>query len=878
VLAALLPASADAHAFLIRSDPQAGSRLASSPHTLTLYFSEPFVRGSERIGIRRVGGAVLELAAGEGDGAVIRQPLPTGLRGVFVVSWRVLSDDGHISLGEFAFAVGAGGALPASVSSSSDGSSWSDVAASWLFFLGLALALGGVVSERLIWRRVRVRTVAVSPAPAGAGVALAALGSVWLLLLVAGAERGRGFSAGLSTGAIRDAIGQRPGALTLATLAAVVAATPLLFSRRTRVVAAVPLGAAVVATALRGHSGTANDWWASTADVVHLVGAALWIGALAHLVLVLTRSRERSELVAAAARTYSRLALPTVLVVLASGIVTAIPEFRNLAAVTSSSYGRTLLIKAGLIGAALLFAMAARRRALPTNPHPRWRLLRRLTGAESAALVGVLVAVAVLVNSPPPRSGAASALPDLGPAPLGPAVRLADLAGQLVVGVAATKGELQFTIAPPSDQPKESVKLTAGAVEPGGRALDLYPRPCGQECFTIRHTLDPGRNVITVHVSSNVWRGGDAKFVLRWPLAPERPALLSRVAVAMRSLRTLQVTEAVTSGPGSGTPAGTYQLSGRQFMETEEFGGGGVDVRVLGREDGLTELAFALPGSSIWYRMWIDRRYRLRREQILDPGHLIRRTFSYNGRAAASAPSTTTAGPTAQPPTSSLAGAPPAPPAGAVVLGREDGDLAVGLAATTDARELELQTSMIGPDGKGVSALTVHYRLRTSAGEQSVAATLCGSGCYRAFVPSLGRPRSLVVDVSGGGHAPASLAFALPARWPAPHASALLRRATATWLHLHSLVIAERLGSDPTHVLHTRYELAAPDKLSYQISGGADAVIIGNRRWDRLPGQAWKESSTTRLTVPALQWARATNVHLLGSPTVGGRPVWLISF
>jgi hypothetical protein len=122
------------------------------------------------------------------------------------------------------------------------------------------------------------------------------------------------------------------------------------------------------------------------------------------------------------------------------------------------------------------------------------------------------------------------------------------------------------------------------------------------------------------------------------------------------------------------------------------------------------------------------------------------------------------------------------------------------------------------------------------------------------------------------------LTFSLPAAWPAPDASTLLRRATATWRSLRSLVITERLGSDPTHVLHTRYKLAAPDKLSYQIVGGADAVIIGSRRWDRQPGQAWKESPAPPLVEPALQWARATNVHLLGTATLAGRPVWLISF
>jgi len=85
--------------------------LTKGPTALTLYFSEPFVDGSERVSVRRVGGANVELSAPTSESARVRQPLPA-LRGVYVVHWRVLSDDGHISLGEFAFAVGSSAVLP----------------------------------------------------------------------------------------------------------------------------------------------------------------------------------------------------------------------------------------------------------------------------------------------------------------------------------------------------------------------------------------------------------------------------------------------------------------------------------------------------------------------------------------------------------------------------------------------------------------------------------------------------------------------------------------------------------------------------------------------------------------------------------------------
>src|SRR5712691_11617388 len=141
VIALTVPVAASAHSFLIRSDPANGARLAAAPKTMTLYFSEPFVSGSEQVTLRHFNGAAVVLGKPQSRGAEISQPLPRGLRGVFVVSWRVLSDDGHISLGEFAFAVGGAGAVPTVAATSS--TRWSEVTASWLVFVGIALAFGG---------------------------------------------------------------------------------------------------------------------------------------------------------------------------------------------------------------------------------------------------------------------------------------------------------------------------------------------------------------------------------------------------------------------------------------------------------------------------------------------------------------------------------------------------------------------------------------------------------------------------------------------------------------------------------------------------------------------------------------------------------------
>src|SRR5206468_1882764 len=97
----------------------------------------------------------------------------------------------------------------------------------------------------------------------------------------------------------------------------------------------------------------------------------------------------------------------------------------------------------------------------------------------------------------------------------GPALRLADLAGHLVVGVAAGHDELQFTIVAPGETPVDAT-LTAEAKR-GGRDIDLFPRSCGPGCFFIRYRLAPGITKIVAKVAADGWQGGTASFDLRWP-------------------------------------------------------------------------------------------------------------------------------------------------------------------------------------------------------------------------------------------------------------------------------------------------------------------------------------------------------------------------
>lgn len=860
LVAALLPAAAAAHAILIHSDPSAGARLTAPPDHITLRFDEAYVAGSERVSLRKADGTIVPLPRVSGSGAQVVQPLPTGLRGVFVVSWSLLSDDGHLVAGDFAFSVGAPSAVLPAATTSAGSPRRSEVVTSWLFFVGLAVAFGGILAERLVWRRPPVR----APALLGIGVALAATAVFYVLLSRDRAAGGLG--AALHPGALGDVAQSRPGGLTLGVAASLVVAAVLAAGERMRVAALVPLAAAGTLVAVRGHAGTSGDWWAPVAETVHLLAAAAWAGALAHLVLVLLRAPNARSRDAIPVRRYADLALPTVLVVLGTGVLSALAELRNLDALVDSGYGRTLLVKGALVVCALAFALGSRLFALHDNPGIDVPLLRRLTLGELGLVVAILAAAGVLVNLGPPRTAAAVAAPTaLAPGTAdGPAIRLAGFAGRVAVGLAATDDELRFLLMPPHGRSPSGFELTADAVAPGGKAATLYPRSCGAGCFSIRYALRPGTTSVTATVASPTFPAARVRFAVPGPVGGDRPRLLRRLERALRKTKSVVVVERLSAGSGSPHSTSTFHLTGPGFLAADAVESP-TDVRVLGRGGGLTELSFASGDGRAWYRAWIDPHDRLRRERIVRAGLLSERALSYpSGAARAIGP-----GPVAK---RSI-------PTGPFVLAHEDDDLAIGLAARPDgAGKLALTVTALGPDGDGASGLGVDVRLRSGIASTARAKS-CGPGCYEASARLTGRPRSAELEIRRLGHAPSTVRFPFPSRWPPPAATELAARATKVFASLRTLTIDEHLGSDASNVLHTIWRLNAPDRLTYTTDDGSEAVVIGSRRWDRAAGGSWVESSQQPLRQPTPTWGAAPpHATLLGRGSVHGRSVWRISF
>jgi copper resistance protein D len=182
--------------------------------------------------------------------------------------------------------------------------------------------------------------------------------------------------------------------------------------------AALLLAAAFAAAlAFAGHAAAGDGIEGAihlTADVLHLIAAAAWVGALVPLALVLAAAKGAAGPSAlAVARTatlrFSTLGIASVGTVLATGIVNTYELVGGWAALFGTDYGRLLLVKIALFLAMLAIAAVNRMRLTPrlaaggAAAGPALRQLRANALAEAVIGALILFIVAMLGTLPPGR-------------------------------------------------------------------------------------------------------------------------------------------------------------------------------------------------------------------------------------------------------------------------------------------------------------------------------------------------------------------------------------------------------------------------------------------------------------------------------------------
>lgn len=196
-------------------------------------------------------------------------------------------------------------------------------------------------------------------------------------------------------------------------------ASPAVWRRGVALALAV---AYVAALAFAGHAAAGEGTEGvvhEMADVLHLIAAAAWLGALVPLAIVLGAAKDTSSALAVARTAtlrFSTLGVVSVGTVLVTGIVNTFELTGSWAALFGTVYGRLLLVKIALFLAMLAIAAVNRMRLTPqlvaggaaAGPALRQLRVNALTEAVIGALI--LLIVAMLGTLPPGREDVSAAL------------------------------------------------------------------------------------------------------------------------------------------------------------------------------------------------------------------------------------------------------------------------------------------------------------------------------------------------------------------------------------------------------------------------------------------------------------------------------------
>jgi copper transport protein len=486
-------APASAHSELVSSTPANGTRLGHAPQQVTLEFTEGINLIPDGLQLLDSRGDKVRTAAPAAQGNTVTWPMPANLgAGAYVVNWRVISADGHPVSGAFSFGVGANArSVAASTGDSTGTAPWPVVVVRFAGYLSFAVLLGVVAF--VTWCSPAARSDGSAQLLARIGLGGGVVTTVAGLLVqgpyAVGAGWGRTFDLSLLQETVATPFGEALlwrlalyGALFFA-----IWALEWLEPMAARFMAGAGLLALAVTFAASGHGAGSGKVTDLAVDTAHVFAAGIWVGGLVVLV-VAGRSVERRAL-----QQFSRLALTSVLVLVASGVLNSLLRVDRPAQLWQTRYGVLLLAKLVLVAAALATAALSRRR-LHADGSPLGSVR-----VEAGVTVVVLALTAVLtLTAPPPTLAATASRPGAGAA--------TGAAASRTVTVRLEKGSTAQVDVTPATTAGSRLRVTP---------LDAGQRPLATDRVSLTASL-PGRvNAIKVPLTRNgVSWTGDYRFPL----------------------------------------------------------------------------------------------------------------------------------------------------------------------------------------------------------------------------------------------------------------------------------------------------------------------------------------------------------------------------
>ena len=546
------PSAAFAHAELEGTSPARDATVHTQPPVVSFRFNES-VEGN--FGAVRVfdsrgnrvdsGDAFHPNGTGSLMGVHLKPHLPAG---TYTATYRVVSADGHIVSSGFNFSIGHPGAPGQAVSRLIGGSGTAastEVAfgvARGLQYAAIAVGVGALLFLLIVWlpalalvggggeewraassafvARLRMLVIAASVVglvSAAAGVVLEAasaadisawsalsprivreelhthFGTVWGVAVLAWAL------TGVFAALVLSPRRERAPVLRTAELGATGLALRLPGTRARLGLVCLPLAFLLLVPAFAGHADSQHPTWLLfPTNVLHVLGMSAWLGGLVAILVALpaaTRllvTSDRTRLLAGSLRRFSDLALASVAVIMASGLIQAYVYVRTPAHLIDTAFGRCVLIKFCLLLVLIGFGAFNRRRSVPElsrlardgeSPGRPGLLLRRALRTEVAVIAVVLGVTAALTAYAPSiqaSSGPVNVTRMVGPAELEMTIDPARVGvNELHLYLLNPKDGSQFTHAKEVDvtetMPAKGIGPLRSAVEGAGPGHYIVP-------------------------------------------------------------------------------------------------------------------------------------------------------------------------------------------------------------------------------------------------------------------------------------------------------------------------------------------------------------------------------------------------------------------
>ncbi|OCT10593.1 hypothetical protein A8709_22370 [Paenibacillus pectinilyticus] len=405
--AVIAPQSASAHASVVEEKPEAGAKLESSPAQVSVTFNEQLDSGLFYIKVYDHSGTEItdrKAQMNKGQTGIVLD-LPKLAEGVYLISYHVISADGHPVGGSYPITVGNPPQedildVPTAHTGHDHGSGplttkgLLQYASRGLWFL-MILALTGWA----FWLRLaKVQNVESRKLLSGWTLNLQRAHIVALLLLI--------FThiEDLLGGGGVDEVWQLLTSTNIGiswVLLLVLSFLGFVLVGRFAWVDIIWALALLGVKSFSGHAASFSPLWATIGlDFVHLVAAACWVGGL---ILLYAKWRQDRANIGTYMQKFSKFALVSIVILTISGSISVLLFLPNLHYLLYTTWGILILVKVGVVVLVALIGFVIRLflRKKKVNQSISWVKLDMSLMVVIVALVGILTYMAPIPSNEP---------------------------------------------------------------------------------------------------------------------------------------------------------------------------------------------------------------------------------------------------------------------------------------------------------------------------------------------------------------------------------------------------------------------------------------------------------------------------------------------